>query len=96
MSTNVKLIQQINRLIEAIRRTDVTASIKIPDYGNINNMNTETLIKVRTQLIRHLMVIDPSYPVKDLNLGNLQAIRSSSYASDTPLSDMPTKKELKQ
>ena len=94
MSANVKLMHQINHLIEAIRLADTASSIRIPDYSNINHMNTETLIKLRTRLIRHLMRIDPSYPVKNLNLGNLQEIRSSSYVSDKPLADMPLKKDL--
>lgn len=90
MSANVKLMKQINRLIEVIRREDENATISIPNYSNINTMNTETLIKVRTQLIRQLTCIAPSYPVKDLNLGNLQEIRSSSYTADRQLKDVDT------
>jgi hypothetical protein len=91
MSINVNLMQQINRLVEAIRREDEASAIIIPDYSSINTMNTETLIKVRTQLIRQLIRISPSYPVKDLNLGNLQSVRSSSYATDIPLAELPLK-----
>ena len=91
MSANIKLMKQINNLIEAIRREDTQSTIKIPDYTSINNMNTEALIRLRTQLIHHLARIAPSYPVKDLNLGNLQEIRSSSYATDVPTGELPLK-----
>ena len=77
MSINIKLMRQINRLIEAIRREDPTSAMTIPNYGNINTMNRESLIKLRTNLIRQLMRIAPQYPVRDLNLGNLQEVRPS-------------------
>ena len=91
MSTNVKLMKQINNLIEAIRREDPQSTMKIPDYTSINTMNTEALIKLRTHLIHYLARIAPSYPVKDLKLGNLQEIRSSSYATYNPMSEMSLK-----
>lgn len=91
MSVNIKLMKQINSLIEAIRREDESSTIAIPNYGNINTANTESLIKLRTHLIRQLIRIAPSYPVKDLNLGNLQDIRGSSHSTDIPLADIPLK-----
>ena len=84
-------MKQINNLIEAIRREDPHSTMKIPDYTSINNMNTEALIKLRTHLIHSLARIAPSYPVKDLSLGNLQEIRSSSYATYVPMGDLPLK-----
>lgn len=91
MSANIKLMKQINSLIEAIRREDTNSTMKIPDYTSINTMNTEALIKLRTHLIHSLARIAPSYPVKDLNLGNLQEIRSSSYSTYVPMSNLPLK-----
>ena len=91
MSVNIKLMKQINRLIEAIRREDEASVIAIPNYGNINTMNMESLIKLRTHLIRELTRIAPLYPVRDLNLGNLQDIRGSSYTTSTPLAELPLK-----
>lgn len=91
MSANIQLMKQINNLIEAIRREDQQSTIRIPDYANINTMNTEALIKLRTRLIHCLARIAPSYPVKDLNLGNLQAIRSSSYSTYVPISEISLK-----
>lgn len=92
MNANIKLMHQMNRLIEAIRREDPDATITIPSYANINRMNTEALVKCRNQLIRHLARIAPSYPVKDLNLGNINDFRSN--VNDIAIADMPTQEEL--
>ena len=96
MNANVKLMHQMNRLIEAIRRVDENSTITIPSYANINRMNTETLVKCRNNLIRTLIRIAPSYPIKDLNLGNLQEIRSSSYVTDIQSIKIPTKEETEE
>lgn len=93
MNANIKLMHQMNHLIEAIRRVDPTAAITIPSYANINRMNTEALVKCRNKLLRHLARIAPSYPIKDLNLGNLQDISASSYSADIPIAEIPTKDE---
>ncbi len=82
MNANVRLMHQMNHIIEAIRRVDPNSAITIPSYANINRMNTESLVKCRNMLLRQLARIAPSYPIKDLNLGNLQDISASSHASD--------------